>query len=202
MNLNTKTAIIRSLAIAALALATGANAITITPLTLTQWSGTDPHNPDAAGVASKVGYAGTLQLLYKMNVDGVAPLEEGSYKDSYSTTFANSPSDPEDATITHALGFPSISGNPLYLLVKGGAAHNPIWYIFDLLNLDLDGNGSYEYGWNGTDTIELDGFWPAQGAISHVSIFGPANGVPDGGITAVLLGLAMLGMANFRRFIS
>jgi hypothetical protein len=186
--------------VAMLAVAVSASAVTITPSTVVQWTGVLPGNPNASDVAAAVGYSGTLALLYNQD-QGDEPVDSGSYAGSYSTTFANTPTDPEDATITYGSG-PSISGSPLYLLVKDGEAHTPVWYIFDLLNLDSNGDNVVDYSWNGTDTIMLDGFWPNQGAISHVSIFGPSNGVPDGGLTAMLLGFGVLGMTTLRRFLS
>ncbi|HVK59465.1 MAG TPA: VPDSG-CTERM sorting domain-containing protein, partial [Candidatus Kapabacteria bacterium] len=38
-----------------------------------------------------------------------------------------------------------------------------------------------------------------QWGLSHVTLFNPGNNVPDGGTTAVLLGLGMLGLSMFRR---
>ena len=153
-----------------------------------------PNNPDASDIETITGEpAGTLEELYKQD-QGQEPNDSGSYSGSYSTTFSNAPNDPQDATITFD-GGSSISGDPLYLLVKDGN-QDPIWYVFDLS--DIDGQA-----WNGTDPLMLEGFWPAQGAISHVAIYGaPSNGVPDGGATSLLLGLAVLGLAGFRRITS
>jgi hypothetical protein len=47
----------------------------------------------------------------------------------------------------------------------------------------------------------LTGFWPAQGAISHVSIYTNGNArVPDGGATLLLLGIGLSGLAAARRW--
>lgn len=53
-----------------------------------------------------------------------------------------------------------------YLLVKDGnqtALPDPPYaqYVFDLVGL----------GWNGTDSIQVNGLWPAQGSISHYAIY-------------------------------
>jgi len=83
------------------------------------------------------------------------------------------------------------------LVVKDGN-NEPYWYIFDLRQLNLSGFDPF-YSWNGTDTIMLDGFWDgsAPGAISHVEIVGVA--VPDGGLTAAMLGLGVLGVGYMAR---
>jgi hypothetical protein len=78
-------------------------------------------------------------------------------------------------------------------LVKDGKLGDPAWFLFDLTAL----------GWNGTETLEFTGFWDgAKGAISHVTLYGrrqPGNGVPDGGVTAALLGLGVLGLGFLAR---
>jgi hypothetical protein len=147
------------------------------------FKGTVPENPTASDVETITGES-PLSLLYKTGG------EEGPFKDSYETSFG---ADNETATITYdGAPDPAISGSNLWLLVKDGADHNPIWYLFDL---------SAE-GWNGTDQIEIGQLWPAQGAISHVDIFGgqPAPAaVPDGGSTMILLGAVLAGFGAIRR---
>jgi hypothetical protein len=94
--------------------------------------------------------------------------------------------DPEDAEIKYT-GGAVITGNPIYLLVKDGN-HDPIWYIFDISS------------WNGTETINLQEFWPSGGAISHVDILtGNGTSVPDAGSTLALMGLALTGLGLLRR---
>jgi len=144
-----------------------------------------------------------LPLLYKMNVGGP---EEGPYTSSYDTSFFNEPTDPMDATISYISG-PVIGFefDPLYLIVKDGKFGN---YYFNLRNLDsnvtIDGSGvTSPYSWNGTDTLQLTGFWPNQGAISHVSIVGTGTPVPEPA-TMLLLGFGLIGLAvagrkNFRK---
>jgi hypothetical protein len=85
-----------------------------------------------------------------------------------------------------------LAHTPAFLLVKDGA-HLPSWYLFNLTLL----------GWNGTDTIELSGFWPGPGAISHVSLYrGETTNTPDGGSMVVLLGGAVAVLGFLRRKIS
>jgi hypothetical protein len=132
-------------------------------------------NPDAADVSVITG--STVDLLYKDNVGGS---EEGMdiFKSSYDTTYFNSPSDPADALITYVGGAVMTDAN--WLLVKDGN-QNPSWYLFDISS------------WDGMEDIQLTNFWPAQGAISHVSIFGNGTSVPEPASLA-LFGLGLLGI--------
>jgi len=165
----------------AFGMASAAVALPITTATTPQWSGSVPHNPDAGDIATIVEYEGTLEDLYKQDVGGP---ESGSFAASYDTAFSNTPTDPEDATITYQSGEEYITGDPLYLLVKDGN-HDPIWYIFDITD------------WNGTEPILIEDFWVDGGAISHVSIYGP-TAVPEPG-TLLLFGFGLLGVAGIRR---
>ena len=126
---------------------------------------------------------GTAVELYKQNVGGS---EVGLLASSYTTTF-NSPSDPSGGTITY-------DGGPIvtdaFLLVKDGN-QEPAWYLFDLTGTCplLD--------WDGMETLELSGFWPGNGAISHVSLYG-TQGVPEP-TTMLLLGTGLVFLAGFGR---
>jgi hypothetical protein len=119
--------------------------------------------------------------------------DSGSYASSYQTTYGSPGLLDEDFTITY-VGAPAISANPVYLLVKDGN-HNPAWYLYDIT------------GWNGTDVIQGENFWPQRGGISHVTIYGtpgtpPPPSVPDGGATLLLLGSAVAGLGLIRRKLS
>jgi hypothetical protein len=154
-----------------------ANALTITPSTIPQWSGLQTKVPDIlAYINPIIGYA---PELYKQNVGGI---EEGPFAAYYTTTFANTEADPQDATIVNN-GPLFISGSPIYFLVKDGN-QNPAWYLF-------------ETNWNGTDAVNFSGFWPKEGAISFVSIYGKVP-VPEPA-TLILLGCGILGIAGFRK---
>jgi hypothetical protein len=116
--------------------------------------------------------------------------ESGDFKNYYSTTFtpdlvSGESGDASGGSIVW--DGPSYISGAEYLLVKDGNS-KPAWYLFDI------------GGWDGKETIELSNFWPGKGAISHVAIFGGGGtSVPDGGATAVLLGLGVLGLASLRR---
>ena len=125
-----------------------------------------------------------LPNLYKADV-GAPVVESGAFAGAYSTVFSSTPSDPSAATITFNGGAGSniMASSPVFILVKDGN-QIPAWYLF-------------QTAWNGQETIELSGFWPQQGAISHVAIYG--THVPDGGTTVILLGGALVGLQAMRR---
>ena len=95
----------------------------------------------------------------------------------YSTSFANSPLDPAEAQITWD-GPDTINCPNCYLLVKDGN-QSPAWYLIDI------------NGWDGQEDLDLVNFWPAQGAISHVSIWMQPIPIPA---SLWLFGSALLGV--------
>lgn len=119
--------------------------------------------------------------LYKNDYGGG---ESGSYGDDYTTNYFNLvPDGPSDAIISW--DGPDTITDAGYLLVKDGN-NTPYWYLYDV--------GS----WNGTDNIVLQGFWPTNGSISHVSIYkGEGSEVPEPA-TMLLFGAGMAGLASFR----
>jgi hypothetical protein len=145
--------------------------------------GNQTGNSEILAFLAGSGY--TLTSAYKQDVGGGETGE--TYKNSYSTTFSPS-SNPTGFTITYGSG-PFI-GPTAYLVVKDGN-QTPAWYFFNLTAL----------GWNGTEQLVGSGFWEGTtGSISHVEILtGPVT-VPDGGSMAMLLGLALMGLATARRF--
>jgi hypothetical protein len=126
--------------------------------------------------------ATSLDLLYKSNVSGG---ESGLFASSYDTTFSNTTSDPSDALIQYVSGS-YINCIECYLIVKDGN-NSPAQYVFSLTAI-----------WDGTSNLDLTGFWPNQGAISNVAIWGKAMSVPEPA-TLLLAGLGIATMALLRR---
>lgn len=166
-------------------------ALSIAPLSITpsdsQWQGNDTSQPDINIVIS--GVIGNSTELYKQNVGESG--DTGFFAANYTTVFAATPTDPSAATVTWDGG--AFIPATAYMLVKDGS-QIPAWYLFDLSAL----------GWDGKHTLELTGFWPNQGAISHVAFYSGQSdipGVPDGSSTIAMLGLAfgVLGLLRTRR---
>jgi hypothetical protein len=163
-----------------LALAAQAQALVITPTTDSPLTGPETSQSDIDdAIASTLG---SSTELYKQDVGGS---ESGSLAGSYETTFSNTEQDPSDALIEYVGG--DIVGPTAFLLIKDGN-QDPAWYLFNLTDL----------GWTGVEDLELSGFWPDQGAISHVALYGGTTTVPEPG-TLLLLGSGLIGLALFGR---
>jgi hypothetical protein len=167
---------------ALLLFAATANALSITPLTMPQYSGNQNNMREIQAAIALDPGVDLSTFLYKSEVDGGK--EDGRLAGSYRTTYSNSPSDPADALIEYT-GGRSIGGTDVWLLVKDGK-QEPAWYLFDLDFL----------GWNGVDALTLSRFWPGNGAISNVYLYGTPVSEPA---TMLLLGFGLIGLAAFGR---
>lgn len=151
-----------------------AQALTLTPDDADFW-GDDTSTSVIVAILANDGYT---PEVYKQNVGGLESGDLGSY---LTTTFTDTPLDPMNAEIVVDSTLPYI---PELLLVKDGN-QSPAWYAFLLDD------------WNGSETIVLNGFWPNQGSISHVAMYGSAP-VPEPA-TLLLLGTGLLGLAGATR---
>jgi hypothetical protein len=193
--MKTRTCLLSAVTLAATSAAS--LALSITPdtgiLNSTRWEGPETSQSQINSIIE--GIVSDVTLVYKQNVGGST---EGPLASSYSTVFANTPTDPAEATISYLGG--AIAEPTAYLLVKGGGPTSgpfqlaAIWYFYNLTAL----------GWNGTETLDLTDFWPNQGAISHVTLYSAPNTstIPDGGSGLALFGTAMFALAPIRRYIA
>lgn len=183
-------------ALAALVLtAVPAQALMLTPTTSGMLSGNlGAANCEPGCVYDAFGLLndGSLSLLYKADVGrddndprGPAPTAySGTFAGSYTTVFSNTEFDPSNATISYVAPMPAIVCGTCYLVIKDGN-QTPSYYFYNL---------SLAPGWNGNDDIIMSGFWPGDGAISHVAIWGASTAsVPEPGLLA-LMGIGLTGM--------
>ena len=176
-----KKLVICFLCIILLAFGAQAHALSITPSSIPLLA-TGPQTSQAQINVAIAGLVG--DQLYKQDVGGG---ESGPLAGSYDTAFFNTPLDPADATITYTGG--DIVGSPAQLLVKDGN-QDPAWYLFDL---------APGMSWNGMETLDLTGFWPGKGAISHVTLYGSRETPIPEPTTMLLLGTGILGLVAFGR---
>lgn len=152
-------------------------------------TGDDNSNLSDAQITSLLSSysVGPLSAVYQQLLNGA---ESGSHAGSYTTTFANSPTEPQDADIAFDGGLSLAGFTDLWLYVKDGTSR-PAYYLIDLKSL----------GWDGESTLQLRGFWPNDGSITQVRILGNSSAVPDGGITIALLAAGLSGVGAIRRFL-
>ena len=143
-----------------------AAALIITPTSTVALTGNQTSQSQiAAAIASTLG---SSTERYKANV-GVPVSESGSASAYYETTFSNTATDPEDAYIAW-VGPLAIKALGSFLLVKDGN-QTPAWYLFNLSNL----------GWTGNQDLDIQDFWPGNGSISHVTLYGTETVTPPPG---------------------
>jgi hypothetical protein len=141
------------------------------------------------GCVEKVFGTDGVSLLYQAETPKTAldpVLEEGLFAGSYQTEFLHTSTDPSGAILAY-VGGPSIVCDECFLAIKDGKS-TPGYYFFNLSK------------WNGIETIVLADFWPANGAISHISIWGDHASVPEPGTLSLLgAGLLLVGLRNRRK---
>lgn len=159
------------------------------PTTISIWSGPQTSQADIDTAIAAIFNDPTVVEVYKQDVGGP---ESGTFAGSYSTTFSNTATDPQDALLAYT-GGAILNTTKKYALVKDGN-QNPAWYLFDISP------------WDGTESLDFQGFWPGQGAISHVSLYGGGgpgqseHPVPEPFSIALWgIGLGCVGMVSMRR---
>jgi len=162
---------------------TTAGAATTLSTALPEYLGSvDPGSP--ANPADEVVY---INLLLSLSANAVATIDGHTYDTSLNDC-AGCPAAVLSGQQTVDTGGPVLALDVslfTYLLVKYGNT-SYVWNVANFTTVDIP---STLNGFNGPGT-----------GLSHYALFTPAGGgVPDGGTTAGLLGLAMLGLGYLRR---
>ena len=120
-------------------------------------------------------------FLYKHDHDDNK--EYGDLKESFFTSYTNDDEGEADGgTIGRSDGL-DLSGYRFdYLFVKGGGGEYS-WYLFDISD------------WDTVEDLVLTNFWPTQGSISHVALYGQPVPLPA---SVFLLGAGCAALAGAR----
>jgi hypothetical protein len=164
-----------------------ASALTITDVNYL--GSTDPGSPASeSDEAAYINYLTGMTLgdtdldvaAADVPVDGPKTYDFRRSNNSFATLPTVTVDDADKSGDDPAPGPIDITGISYILAKYGGVAH--VWYVGNL---------------TGSQTLPAD---LGKGAgLSHYTTFGERVGVPDGGATAVLLGVGMLGLAALRR---
>ena len=131
------------------------------------WTGSYDANGITLGEAATMTGIADLVEFYKSDdagwTDAETPVhvpqsESGTYQANYGTTFYPS-KDATDATIFREDVSDYIDCTACFIFVKDGNM-DPSWYLINIGN------------WDGIESIYVEGFWPDNGAISHVTLYG------------------------------
>lgn len=141
-----------------------AGVLIITPTSIAALTGNQTKQGDID--AAILITLGSSTERYKAEVGGP---ETGSASAYYETRFSNTTNDPSDAYIDW-VGPAAIKALGSFLLVKDGN-QTPAWYLFRLADL----------GWTENKDLDLQDFWPGNGAISHVTLYGTGTVTPPAG---------------------
>lgn len=161
---------------------TTAGAATTLTTALPEYLGSvDPGSP--ASPADEVEY---INLLLSLGANAQATIDGHTY-DTSANDCAGCPAAVLSGQQSVNTGGPVLALDVslfTYLLVKYGNT-SYVWNVANFTTVDIPST--------------LNGFnFPGTG-LSHYALFTPGGGVPDGGTTAGLLGLAMLGLGYVRR---
>ena len=153
-----------------------------------EWQGSNYPGIDPPNSESKIlDYINTniVSMGSELYKGTPAATEEGALVSSYSVSWIGATNDESGGAITYTGG--TYASSNVYLFVKDGR-NTPYWYLFNLTQI----------GWDGKEELDLSGFWPSNGSISHIALYGGSSPVPEPA-TMLLFGAGLAGLAGFAR---